>query len=103
MAWSGACSRLQRRRVDVVESSAVGDRFAYLPVDFRTWRAIRTNPAAYHDRLAFRLRWIVAFVSDADNLVAESQAEKNLRGGWKKRADAHHSTVLREGGGRSFI
>jgi hypothetical protein len=53
------------------------------------WWSLRVDPAPYHHRFATSSRREIAFVTDADDLVGQSESARDLGGAGKQGTDAH--------------
>jgi hypothetical protein len=60
-----------------------------LSIDFAAADFGRIDPAPYHHRFASSCRRKIAFVTDADDLVGQSERARNLGGARKQGTDAH--------------
>src|SRR5712664_2331575 len=89
--------RGQCRHVHTVEAFTALEKFADLPVNRR--RAFRVRNARHdQNRFAARLRWKIALVADAGDLIAQPQREQDFRRGGQQGTNLHGMQFITVGG-----
>ena len=64
-------------------------QIAHSSIDFAAADDGRIDPASYHHGFASSSRREIAFMTDADNLVGQSESARDLGGAWKQGTDPH--------------
>jgi hypothetical protein len=64
-------------------------QIAHLSIDFAAADVGRIDPAFYHHRFGSSCRREIAFVTDADDLVGQSESACDLGGARKQGTDPH--------------